>query len=271
MLRLMHAIDSMRGLAILIGDIGTGKTILARKLLENLPEEEYEAGLLVIIHSGITPDWLLTRIAFQLGVKEPARDRLSILNQLYQRLMEIYEIGKKAVVLIDEAQMLKTKEIMEEFRGLLNIEVPERKLISFVFFGLPELEENLKIDEPLAQRVALRYRLKPFDEESTRAYIKHRLGIAGAKRMLFTENAIRLIHKYSRGIPRLINTLCDNSLFEGYLVKEKIIDEKIVNNVAWDIGLSEKEKNREDPGLESGLNEFDDINSILDRLKESKA
>ncbi len=77
-------------------------------------------------------------------------------------------------MLIDEAQMLETRELMEEFRGLLNLEVPERKLISFVFFGLPEIEKNLKLDPPLAQRVAMRYRLEPFNAESTEAYVKHR-------------------------------------------------------------------------------------------------
>src|SRR5678815_5261629 len=83
---------------------------------------------------------LLRRIALQLGVENPAQEKLALLSQLYQRLMQIHEQGRKAVVLIDEAQMLETRELMEEFRGLLNLEVPERKLISFVFFGLPEIE-----------------------------------------------------------------------------------------------------------------------------------
>src|SRR5438067_11666258 len=172
----------MKGLGILVGDIGAGKTTLARRLLDSLPEAEYEAALLVIIHSGVTASWLLKRIALQLGVEAPSEDKLTLLSQLYQRLVKIYESGKKAVVLIDEAQMLSTKEIMEEFRGLLNLEVPERKLLSFVFFGLPEIDLNLKLDPPLAQRVALRYKLEPFNEESTEAYVKHRLRLAGAPR-----------------------------------------------------------------------------------------
>ncbi|HEX7622919.1 MAG TPA: AAA family ATPase, partial [Anaeromyxobacteraceae bacterium] len=150
LMRLMHAVGQMKGLALLVGDIGAGKTTLARRLLDNLPENEYEAALLVIVHSGITAEWLLRRIALQLGVENPAEEKLPLLSQLYQRLIRIHESGKKAVVLIDEAQMLDTREIMEEFRGLLNLEVPERKLLSFVFFGLPEIEENLKLDPPLA-------------------------------------------------------------------------------------------------------------------------
>src|SRR3954465_10161455 len=163
--RLMHAVSYMKGLSLLIGDIGAGKTTLARRMLDALPESEYEAALLVIIHSGVTANWLLKRIALQLGVENPAPEKLALLSQLYQRLLQIYEAGKKAVVLIDEAQMLQTRELMEEFRGLLNLEVPERKLLSFVFFGLPEIEDNLRLDPPLKQRGALRYRLEPFSVE----------------------------------------------------------------------------------------------------------
>src|SRR5690242_4305357 len=207
-MRLMHAVSQMKGLALLVGDIGAGKTTLARRMLDNLPEDEYEAALLVIVHSGITAQWLLRRIALQLGVENPAEEKLALLSQLYQRLVRIFESGKKAVVLIDEAQMLGTREIMEEFRGLLNLEAPERKLLSFVFFGLPEIEENLKLDPPLAQRVALRYRLDPLSQEATDAYVRHRLRLAGAPRVPFTEPAIAAVHRFSHGTPRVINTLC---------------------------------------------------------------
>ncbi|NMB74810.1 MAG: AAA family ATPase [Myxococcales bacterium] len=237
MTRLMYAVDQMRGLALCVGDIGAGKTTLARRMLDNLPESQYEAALLVIIHSGITAAWLLRRIALQLGVESPSDDKLTLLSQLYQRLVQVYEAGKKAVVLIDEAQMLQSRELMEEFRGLLNLEVPERKLITFVFFGLPELEQNLLLDPPLAQRVALRYRLEPFTAESTEAYIKHRLRMAGARRMLFTNQAVEAIHRMSRGIPRLINTLCDNALFECAMLQRPAVDRALAENVARNLGL----------------------------------
>ncbi len=237
--RLMYAVDTMKGLAVLIGDIGTGKTILARRMLDSLPEEEYESALLVIIHSHITADWLLTRIARQLGVEDPAPEKLKLLNQLYNRLVELHDQGKKAVVLIDEAQMLQAKEIMEEFRGLLNLEM-DGKLVTFVFFGLPELEDHLHLDEPLAQRVALKCRLDSFNRESTEGYINHRLRLAGAKHKLFNPKAIDLIHHYSQGVPRLINTICDNCLFEGFLMKQKSIDDMLVKNIVVDLGLLSK-------------------------------
>ena len=270
LLRLMHVVDTMKGLAVLVGDIGAGKTTLARRMLDNLPEDEYEAALLVIIHSGITAHWLLRRIALQLGVDSPAEEKLALLSQLYQRLVRIYERGKKAVVLIDEAQMLATREIMEEFRGLLNLEVPERKLISFIFFGLPEIEENLKLDPPLAQRVALRYRLEPLTAEATEAYLRHRLKLAGASRVPFNAAAVGAIHRFSRGTPRLINTLCDNALFEGFVARRKVLDETLVERIARDLALEPEAPAREtaasDGARRRGRADLAEIDRYLESL-----
>jgi general secretion pathway protein A len=236
--RLTYAVDSMKGLALLVGQIGAGKTTLARRMLDALPEDRYEAALLVIIHSGITASWLLRRIALQLGVTDPAHEKLALLGQVYQRLVQIYEAGKKAVVLIDEAQMLQTRELMEEFRGLLNLEVPERKLVTFVFFGLPEVEQNLLLDPPLAQRVALRVHLSPFDRGATEAYIKHRLRLAGAARMLFRPEAIDVIHEHAGGIPRVINTLCDNALFEAFLARCAEVDSGMMQRIGQNLAVT---------------------------------
>jgi len=141
------------------------------------------------------------------------------------------------VVVIDEAQMLASRELMEEFRGLLNLEVPERKLLNLIFFGLPEIEQNLKLDPPLAQRVAMKYRLDHFNAESTEAYIKHRLRLGGAARMPFTPGAVTAVHRFSSGTPRVINTLCDNALFEGYVARVPMIDEQMIERVAHDLAL----------------------------------
>lgn len=248
LVRLMYAVDTMKGLAVLIGDIGTGKTTLARRMLDSLPEEEYESALLVIIHSGITADWLLERIALQLGVKDPEKEKLKLLNQLYKQLVELHNKNKKAVVLIDEAQMLQTRQIMEEFRGLLNLEMPERKLITFVLFGLPDIDESLKLDPPLAQRVALKYTLEAFNEESTHGYIQHRLRLAGSHEEIFDPKSTALVHHYARGIPRLINTICDNALFEGYLLRQKKIDLHLITSVVSDLGLAREEDDIPRPG-----------------------
>jgi type II secretory pathway predicted ATPase ExeA len=168
-------------------------------------------------------------------------------------------------VLIDEAQMLYSRELMEEFRGLLNLEIPGKKLLNIVFFGLDEVEDCLALDEPLAQRVALKYHLKSMTIETTTSYIKHRLQVAGAKRMLFSPDAIPLIYRYAGGVPRLINTICDNCLFESFLRKQNEADARIVHSVAGDLGLLPRllgETPQPQPKDDLG-----EIENMLDRLE----
>lgn len=240
LIKLKHAIDSKRGLCVVIGEIGAGKTTLARRLLEELDETRYEAALLVIIHSTVSSEWLLKKFALQLGIVDVEEDKVALLGQLYRRLQEIHDEGKTAVVLMDEVQMLNSRDIMEEFRGLLNMEMSEGKMINLIFFGLKELEEVLSLDEPLKQRVAMRISLRAFAESDTHDYITHRVSIAGGARQIFSEPAIAAIYKYSNGLPRLINTICDNALLEGYLVKAQEIDAQIIQTVAIDLGLNEE-------------------------------
>lgn len=238
LVKLKHAIDARRGLAVVIGDTGSGKTTLARKLLEELDESVYEAALLVIIHSSVSSEWLLKKFGIQLGLSDVKEDKIDLLSQLYRRLYEINEENKTAVVLIDEVQMLKSKEIMEEFRGLLNMETSDGKMINLVFFGLSELEDVLSLDEPLKQRVAVRIRLSSLTEQDTKDYILHRMTVAGASKEIFTGDAVKGVYTYSKGLPRLINTICDNALLEGFLRKTTVINESIIKGVAIDLGLS---------------------------------
>jgi type II secretory pathway predicted ATPase ExeA len=237
LLKLKYAIDSRRGLTVVIGNIGAGKTTLARKILEGLDEDHYEAALLVIIHSSVSSEWLFKKFAIQLGVRNVSGNKVELIGEIYKRLLEINEAGRKAVVLMDEVQMLNSREIMEEFRGLLNMEMPEGKMVNFVFFGLPDLEHVLALDEPLKQRVAVRVRLTAYSEENTRDYIRHRLMVAGCSNGPFTDRAISAVFRYSNGVPRLINTICDNALLEGFLLKDSEIDESIIRSVAIDLGL----------------------------------
>ena len=267
LVRLMYAVNSNKGLAVLVGGVGTGKTTLARRMLDTLDAAKYETSMLVMVHSGIDPEWILTRIAMQLGIHEPATDRLTVLRQLYERLLEIESQGRKAVILIDEAQMLQSRELMEEFRGLLNLEIPGKKLINIVFFGLTEIEDCLRLDEPLAQRVAVKYNLSSLTLEITTKYINHRLSVAGAKRALFDHQAIQEIHRYSGGVPRLINTLCDNCLFETHMQKGNVVLPKIVQSVAGDLGLLQQPVTNLADAL-SLDDDLDEIEGMLDQLEQ---
>jgi type II secretory pathway predicted ATPase ExeA len=239
MLRISHSVSTMKGLTVVIGGAGAGKTLLARYILAKLEEksDEYEAALLVIVHSEVSADWLLRKIANQLGVPNPAERKAELLPQLFERLMAIHEAGRKAVVIIDEANMLKSKDIFEEFRGLSNLEVPGRKLISIVLLGLPELEDHMAIDPPLVQRIAVKVGIKSLDAGATANYVRHRMAVAGAKTSIFESEALAAVHAYSKGIPRVINTLCDNCLLEAFLIKKDRVNAALVTDVAKDMGL----------------------------------
>jgi type II secretory pathway predicted ATPase ExeA len=239
--KLSFALHQRRGLMLVTGEIGAGKTTLARQFFETLDDGLFHKALLVVIHSEITADWLLHRFAHLLGVAQPKHNKLELLGQIYERLRIIDEEGRIVALLIDEAQMLGTRELMEEFRGLLNIEARERKLINFVFFGLPEVEENLRLDEPLRQRVALRIHLQRYDAQDTQDYIAHRINIAGGKPTLIPPETAQCIHHHSLGSPRLINALGDNLLLEGFLARTRALTPEMADQAAADLNLKPPE------------------------------
>jgi type II secretory pathway predicted ATPase ExeA len=241
LLKLSHAVETEKGLALLVGAIGTGKTTLSRRLLDQLISEEVEATLLVIIHSEITSLWFLKKLALMLEIGNSSEDKIEIITAVYHRLLEFAQKKRKVVILIDEANMLRSKEIMEEIRGLLNLESERGKLLNFILFGLPETEDYLKLDPPLYQRIAIRCVLEPLEEQATYNYVLHRLRVAGCLRELFSREAMRAIYLYSKGNPRTINAICDNALLEGYLLKRAAIDVKIIDDVVQDLGLLTKE------------------------------
>lgn len=242
MKKLLHGIENRLGLSVLIADIGMGKTTLARRMLNILSSDnKYEVSLLVIIHPDITAGWLLKKMSLQLGVAVEDEERVKTISELYKRLQTCYDVGKKVAVLIDEANMLRGKDIMEEIRGLLNIETQSIHLINFVLFGLPEMEENLKQDEALYQRIAIRTTLNPLDLKSVKSYIIHRIRIAGGQNIPFTDKSFGLIHNYSGGKPRLVNIICENALLEGFLEKKKEIDSELINVVLTDLALMKSE------------------------------
>ncbi len=237
--RLMYAAETMKGLVVMTGDIGTGKTTLARMALEKLgSDDRYVESLLVMVHTEVSASWLLHRIAVQIGIENPAEEKESLIPQLYSRLINLHDAGKKAVVIIDEANMITRKEVFEEFRGLMNLEVPGSKLLTLVLIGMPELEENIRIDPALQQRIAIKFVLKKLGMEATIAYINHRMNVAGARKKIFSDAALENIYEYSGGTPRLINTICDNALLESFLMKRDVVDTAVIDNVISDLGLT---------------------------------
>jgi general secretion pathway protein A len=240
MVRIMHAIEKMKGLAVLVGEIGTGKTMIARKLLYELPDEQYYATLLVCIHFDLSGLDLVFKLAHLLAVPgaETLTRRDEALEALFARLVELKDQNKKVVVLIDEAGILQHEEVRQEFRGILNLDYENERLVTFLFIGMPEINDYIASDPALLQRVACKYTLKAMEPSSTQQYIEHRLKIAGCESSPFTSDGYEQIHLVSRGTPRVINTVCDNVLLEGCLSGLKVLKAVQVEEVAENLGLT---------------------------------
>ena len=238
--RVMHAVRTMKGLAMVVGEMGTGKSMIARKLWAELPEEEYHVSLLVFVHSDLSEVDLLRKLAALVSVPgaERMERREAILEAIYRRLIAWREAGQKVVMLVDEAGILQNEPLRKEFRGLINLEHEGARLVTFVFLGTPELDGWIDADPALRQRVAARCRLGPLEDTSTREYVLHRLAVAGREGMPFTDDACRRIHEVTGGVPRLINTVCDNLLLEGALAKQKEIGPELVDSVAENLHLA---------------------------------
>ena len=235
---LLHAARGTRGLAVLLGDIGTGKTTLARKILSELySSNKFQVGLIVLTQSDFTPAWLFIRIANLIGLRDLNTSTTEVISRISQRLNEIYHRGEKTVIIIDEANKIKNSETLEEIRGLLNLEIADTRLISFILSGLPELEPFLAANRALYQRIAIKVKLKPMGSDTVKNYINHRLMVVGTTKEIFSPPAVDLICRYSEGRPRLVNTICDNALLEGYLQRRQAIDESIIERVASNLGL----------------------------------
>ena len=216
-MRILRGVRQRKGLAVLVGGPGLGKTTLARHLLLSLDDANTCVRLIQVPHRACDTGWLLPRIAVAFGVTQPGATALAVLGQVFERLSMLVSAGRSPVLLVDEAQLLENAQVMEEFRALLNLEDQERKLLSLVLFGLPELDRVLRLDLPLAQRIDVRAQMTGLEADEVGPYLEHRLKLAGRRGDLFTEDAVQAFYGWTCGIPRLVNTLADNALFEGAL------------------------------------------------------
>ncbi len=235
-LRMLRGIHQHKGLGVLMGPPGCGKTTLGDHLVRGLDEESWAPRLLSIGHSDCGRGWLLPHVAQVFEVSDPADDAPGLLEQIHERFVGMQGHGRHPVLIIDEAQLLRTVEVMEEFRALLNLSHDGRNTMSIVLLGLPDLADALALDAPLAQRVETRIELEPLDADGVAEYVEHRLTVAGRSN-LFSQDAIEALAAFSGGVPRLINTLADNALFEGFLAEERPVDAARVVEAAQQLGL----------------------------------
>jgi type II secretory pathway predicted ATPase ExeA len=236
--RLLRGVRQGKSLAVLLGEHGSGKSTVARHLLDNLEEERFEASMMVILQGEIGSNWFLTRIARQLGIDVPASERAGLVTQIFRRLVEVRDEGRHSVVLVDGAHQLRAREDLGELKALLHLEHDERHLLTVVLVGLPELGERIAADSALAQRVEVRVALVGLDVSSTGEYVAHRVRAAGGDPRIFEPAAIAALCGAARGLPRIVNTLADNALFEAHLVGRRTVSPADVARAAQDLGIS---------------------------------
>jgi type II secretory pathway predicted ATPase ExeA/outer membrane protein OmpA-like peptidoglycan-associated protein len=264
---LKYSVIDNKGLMLLTGDVGTGKTTLINTLLESLGNDVYYASV---------PDPRLDLIDFlnyiaqAFHIDNDFKSKGSFLTHFGWFLETVYKQNKKALLIIDEAQLL-TQDLLEEVRLLSNINRDGNHLLNIFFVGQNEFNEILHRPENRAvtQRITLNYQINPLSLEETKRYIRHRLKVAGASRSLFSTSAIKAISVHSEGIPRRINVICDHCLLTGYIEEKSKIDEKIVEDCLKDIAIphynkvSQSGKNDDKEQTQVGKNE-------LSRLKRQR-
>jgi len=213
---ILFGIRERKGFIQITGEIGAGKTTVCRAILQQLGPS-YRTAL--ILNPCMTSTQLLRAVLTEYGLKPRRLDRVSCLDALNEFLLHETIIGNDVVLFIDEAQDLDD-DLLEQVRLLSNLETDQTKLLQIVLLGQPELRAKLEQRslKQLRQRITVRYHLSPLSREETEAYIRHRLRVAGAdSRPVFTPWAVRKIYGYSRGVPRLINAVCDKTLLSGFV------------------------------------------------------
>lgn len=236
--RLLYVVREEKGAAMLTGDFGCGKTLLGRTLLKELDKDVYKTAL--IANPYLNHEELLMHIAYSLGSKDlPERKTEVLVNIILERLGEILDNnmrdGKKTVIIIDEAHVIKDREVWEELRLILNFQLEDRFLLTLLLLGQPELRELIDANKQFVQRIAVKYHLEHLNEEETKEYILHRLSVSGRTQPVFTESGYKLIYKKSSGIPRRINHICDLALLSAFGKGLSIIEEDVIKEVSSDL------------------------------------
>ena len=231
---LRYGVQSDGGFILLTGEVGTGKTTLCRCLLEQVPTD---VEIAFVLNPRLTAIELLATICDEFSISYPAQATLkTLVDKLNTFLLACHANHRRSVLIIDEAQNL-SRDLLEQLRLLTNLETNERKLLQIILLGQPELldmldERNLR---QFSQRITARFHLEALDKNETEDYVAHRLAIAGCEQPLFTKRANGRIYHLSRGIPRVINLICDRSLLGAYAEDKKQVSAAIVNRAATEV------------------------------------
>ena len=229
MAHILYGIHARKGIVMLTGEIGSGKTLLSRAVILKLPRTQYEVGLLS--NPTIPGNEFLGEILFQLGL-DPSGTRTEQLRRLNDQLLANHQRGVDTVVVVDEAQGIEHDRLFEELRLLSNFQLNDRFLMTLVLLGQPELRERIARIPQLAQRVAVRHHIECLNRAETKAYIAARLAAAGTDLPIFSSGAVSAVFQRTGGICRLINSLCDLCLHFGHAAGVRQIRRSFVDRVA---------------------------------------
>jgi len=224
---MLYGIRERKGFVTITGEIGTGKTTLCKALLRQLGDQTRTA---LILHSNHSALQLLQAIVHDFGLNPMRNTKLTLFSQLSEFLVDQATQGQNIVVVIDEAQNLSV-QVLEQIRQLSNLETDKDKLIQIILVGQPELRDKLNLPalRQLQQRVGVRYHMTPLDLDEVGTYIQHRLEVAGSDGTLaWSEEAIEEVYFCSKGIPRLINQVCDRALLACYVLQVRHVDRGII-------------------------------------------
>jgi general secretion pathway protein A len=241
---LLYSVESHKSLIVLAGAVGTGKTTLLHVLMEWIKTTMPTARVAYVVHSTLTVAELFRYIFHELGLDFTAPSKVDYVLALQRFSQQCAGKGERLLLILDEAQNY-SHDVLEEIRLLSNIETPQDKLLQIILAGQPQLLTNINRPEiyQLKQRVNVTYNLQPLNHGETQAYIQKRLDVAGAQgRSLFQDDAIEAIYLYSQGIPRVINVVCDHALLYSFAANKKRVSEKIVQEVAVDMGLRQEQR-----------------------------
>ncbi|MBI1755604.1 MAG: AAA family ATPase [Fimbriimonas ginsengisoli] len=231
LMMLHYAVTRNKGAAVLIGDIGLGKTTVSRKLLDLLDPLKFRVVL--IVNPILTPVQILQEILDQLDAPTASRNRQVLVSDLHDLLLECYERGQRIVLMIDEAHLIRSANTLEELRLLLNCQMNDQFLISLVLLGQNELRPKLARVPALEQRLAIRQTLRPLDVTETGEMLLHRLRVAGftGEHSPFTPDAVFEIQKFSNGTPRLSSQIADNAMLVSMGQRVQTLDAFLVHGV----------------------------------------
>jgi len=248
---LIYAINERKGFVVITGEIGAGKTTVCRTLINKLDMNTKAA---IITNTHLTPKELISEIMDEFEIEHQGGTKQKLLSKLNSFLIKQLADGINVVLIIDEAQNLSPK-VLEEVRMLSNLETEKEKLIQIILMGQPQLRaklDNIRLEQ-FKQRIAVYYHLSPLTKKETKEYIQHRLKLASSNGVLdiFNQQVADLIYEHSRGIPRIVNLVCDSALLSGYIYETKKITQKIINEV-----IKERDINRKFDEVEEGIKLF---------------